>query len=260
MVNNIVQVTVATTSSLKADLFNMADKHADIRRSVWTTPSVSDKFQFEGDTLNVTQKKVIFDIEKQRCFTHGGDHVSVGFGSASDCVACVYTKQNVVCIEMNDKQFRGGLARFKQDTGLMVSKPEYALATWKAMYAFLQVRDLPLRAIATRSPSAASAPDVVVAQRAVSVRSSVVVLCLPSPCAGSQPPVEARGSGVRFGHGAVDAVFRAAWFIFLNSVPCGTPFDLFWSGRECDVQPSRLQACFFAHPAWHAWAFRITVF
>ena len=42
MVNNIVQVTVATTSSLKADLFNMADKHADIRRSVWTTPSVSD--------------------------------------------------------------------------------------------------------------------------------------------------------------------------------------------------------------------------
>jgi hypothetical protein len=173
MTSALLSCTIATSSKDKSVLFNMADKCSSVRQNVWSTKAVASKFQYEGDTLNVTEKKIICEFQKQRCFTHGGDHGVVGTGSGTEAIACTYNGQNVVCFESDRKQFEGGLARYQKEITKMISEPNYALNTVKDMYLQLQADDIPPLVIATKSPSITPARRGAAAARPLAVRSSL---------------------------------------------------------------------------------------
>ena len=161
-----IAYVVATNSKRREDLFVMADKHSDIRQAVWTTKACNAKFSYLGSTLNVTQKRLEFILELLRCFTHGGDHVSVGSGSCTEALACLLNGQNVLSVEKDHLQYAGGIARFKAASAKYCSDPAQALDIVKSMYRFMQPKDIPARAVLLKSPSAAT----VEAQARVMVR------------------------------------------------------------------------------------------
>jgi hypothetical protein len=153
--NNVIIFLVAFNGKTREDLYHFQGKGHKARHTAWPVPSLHAKWQAaDGKTSNVTQKSILIGAGIDRGFFAGCRCImDCNGGSNSFSVAALLVGMDVVTVEINQRQYDGALARIIHDSTAFTTTPSVPFDLWKAMFAHLQVMDVPSRAVVSASPS-----------------------------------------------------------------------------------------------------------
>jgi hypothetical protein len=143
--NNVIQVLVACNGRHRADLYNFVGKHPTCLRTSLHTPANRNFFKVQQEILQPTEKVVELYCFLLRCFTKLGGVVGMNGGAFTVAVACSLLGIDCVTVDKTERQFNGGVARFRATTTNYMANPDSALSVWKNLFRWLQAGDVPAR-------------------------------------------------------------------------------------------------------------------